>query len=255
MIKAKTNLRPSSKRQQPDFKPGKAYQGYLTELKQRIRSAQLKAARVVNLELVSLYWEMGKSIIEQQKASKWGSGFIAALSKDLQNEFPGMGGFSETNLKRMRRFAEQYAAVSIRPQAVAQLPWGHISTLIERVKDAKERDWYAAQALEYGWSRSVLEMQMDSDLFARQGKLRKKTSNFMEKLPPEQSDLALQSLRDPYLFDFLTIGPDANEREIEKQLTTHIGKFLLELGTGFAFIGRQVPIAVGESDFQLDMLF
>ena len=233
----------------------KSYQKYFSELKTRIRSAQIKAAHAVNTELIKLYWDIGKSIVARQKSAKWGSGFLENLAKDLQNEFPGMEGFSLTNLKRMRQLAEIFPDFLISPQAVGQLPWGHISVLMEQVKNAQERDWYATKALEYGWSRSILSMQIETDLYGRQGKLTTKVSNFRDKLPPAQSDLAEQSLKDPYIFDFLTIGPEAHEREIEKELTTHITKFLLELGTGFAFVGSQVPITVGESDFYIDMLF
>ena len=231
------------------------YKDFLIDLKIRIRSAQIKAAHVVNRELIQLYWEMGKSIIERQKSTTWGSGFLEQLAKDLHSEFPAMEGFSLTNLKRMRRFVERYPDFLISPQAVAQLPWGHISLLIERIKPSDERDWYAAQTLEYGWSRSILDIHIKSDLYERQGKPGKKISNFKDRLPPPQSDLAEQSLKNPYLLDFLTIGKDAHEREIEKELTQHIEKFLLELGTGFAFVGRQVPFHIGDKDFKLDMLF
>lgn len=239
------------------------YKDFLTGLKIRIRSAQIKAAHVVNRELIQLYWEMGKSIIERQKSAKWGSGFLEQLAKDLRSEFPGMEGFSETNLRKMRRFAEDYPDFSIPQQAVAELgsqavtllPWGHIFLLLDKIKAHAERDWYANQVLEHGWSRSVLNTHIKSGLYERQAGPQKKISNFRDRLPPPQSDLAEQSLKNPYILDFLTIGKDAHEREIEKELTYHIEKFLLELGTGFAFVGRQVPLHVGNKDFKLDMLF
>lgn len=231
------------------------YKDFLIDLKTRIRSAQIKAAHAVNRELIQLYWEIGKSIIERQKSAKWGSGFLEQLAKDLRSELPGMEGFSETNLRRMYRFADRYPDFLISPQAVAELPWGQISLLIDMIKAEVERDWYAAQTLEHGWSRSILSMQIKSGLYERQGRLELKTTNFRDKLPPFQSDMAEQSLKDPYVFDFLTVGKDAHEREIEKELTRHIEKFLLELGTGFAFVGCQIPIKVGDSDFLIDMLF
>ena len=222
------------------FKKEKAYRAYVSDLKKRIHSAQLKAAHAANSELIELYWEIGKSIIERQKTAKWGSGFLEHLSEDLQSEFPGMQGFSEASLRRMRQFAEFYPDTSIRSQAVTELPWGHIQILLFRVKEKGIRDWYAAQALENGWARSLLEIHIKTDLYGRQGRPKLKVSNFHGRLPPPQSDLAEQSLKDPYVFDFLTVGKDAHEREIEKELTTHITKFLLELGTGFAFVGNQV---------------
>jgi predicted nuclease of restriction endonuclease-like (RecB) superfamily len=239
------------------------YKDFLIDLKTRIRSAQIKAAHVVNHELIKLYWEMGKSIIERQKATKWGSGFLEQLAKDLRSEFPGMEGFSETNLRKMRRFAEDYpdflipqqAAAELEKPPITQLPWGHILVLLDKIKPLVERNWYAAQTFEHGWSRSVLSMHIKTDLYERQGKPENKISNFKERLPSPQSDLAEQSLKNPYLLDFLTIGKDAHEREIEKELTQHIEKFLLELGTGFAFVGRQIPLHIGDKDFKLDMLF
>ncbi|MEI6791154.1 MAG: PDDEXK nuclease domain-containing protein [Myxococcaceae bacterium] len=231
------------------------YKDFLIGLKNRIRSAQIKAAHVVNRELIQLYWEMGKSIIERQKLAKWGGGFLEQLAKDLRSEFPGMEGFSLSNLKMMRKFVETYPEPEISQQAVGQLPWGQIGLLLERIKNNSERQWYASQTLEHGWSRSVLSMHIKSSLYERQAKPEQKISNFTVRLPPLQSDLAEQSLKNPYVFDFLTIGKDAHEREIEKELTYHIEKFLLELGTGFAFVGRQVPLCVGDKDFKLDMLF
>lgn len=194
----------------------KEYRLYIKELKNRIRSAQLKATYAVNAELTKLYWEIGNSVIEKQKQAKWGSGFIVNLARDLQSEFPGMSGFSAVNLKRMRQFAENYPGGVIGSQPVTQLPWGHIQVLMFQVKDKSVREWYASQALENGWSRSVLSMQIKTDLYERQGRLESKTSNFRANLPPLQSDLAEQALKDPYVFDFLTVGKDAHEREIEK---------------------------------------
>lgn len=231
------------------------YAKLLKDLKTKILNAQIRAAQAANAELIYLYWNIGQQIINQQKESEWGSKLIDKLSTDLQNEFPGMKGFSSTNLKRMRLFAELYPKNPIGSQAVPQLPWGHIIILLFKIKDKEIRNWYASQALENGWSRAILETQISLNLYERQGHLTEKTSNFKKNLPAPQSDLAQQSLKDPYIFDFLTVGKNAQERELEKELTTHIAKFLLELGTGFSFVGRQVPVAIGESDYFIDMLF
>lgn len=231
------------------------YRLLLKGLKTRIATAQIRAARAANTELISLYWHIGQEIIQRQKETKWGGKLLEKLSKDLQNEFPEMTGFSASNLKKMRFFAELYAHSPIGSQAVTQLPWGHIIVLIYKIKDEETREWYAVQTLENGWSRSILETQISLSLYERQGNLAEKTSNFKELLPAPQSDLAHQSLKDPYIFDFLTVGKNAQERALEKELTTHITKFLLELGTGFAFVGRQVPVDVGDENFTIDMLF
>lgn len=230
------------------------YSELLKDLKARIATAQIRAAHAVNTELISLYWHIGQEIIQRQKYTKWGSKLIENLSLDLQNEFPGMKGFSVINLQRMRLFADLYPS-SIASQAVTQLPWGHIVVILYKIKDEKIREWYATQTLENGWSRSILETQISLNLYERQGNDQKKTTNFKMRLPAPQSDLAQQSLKDPYIFDFLTIGKDAKERELEKELTSHITKFLLELGTGFSFVGRQVPLTVGDSTYYIDMLF
>jgi predicted nuclease of restriction endonuclease-like (RecB) superfamily len=231
------------------------YVSLLTDLKNKIKTAQLKAVRAVNTELVSLYWEIGNQILIKQQNAKWGSKVLAALAHDLQNAFPYMKGFSLSNLKRMRLFSKTYPDLKKSPQAVGQLPWGHISLLLESIKDKKGHDWYASQVLENGWSRKVLDFHISQSLYERQGNIGAKVSNFADKLPAPQSDLAQQSLKDPYIFDFLTIGDGAYELELEKELTTHITKFLLELGTGFAFVGRQVVIEVGDENFKIDMLF
>jgi len=229
----------------------------LREVKQQIQEAQVKASFSVNKELLKLYWEIGKTITHQQKMNGWGSKIIEKLSQDVQNEFPGIEGFSHRNISRMLAF---FLAYSILPQAVAKLdtcpifnvPWGHNAVLLEKLKDIQQRLWYAQKAIECGWSRSMLEMWIESKLFDRQGNA---VTNFKKIFPEPDSDMAQQALKDPYNFDFLTLSDEAKELDLEQGLIDHIQKFLLELGQGFAFVGRQYHLIVGESDFYIDMLF
>jgi predicted nuclease of restriction endonuclease-like (RecB) superfamily len=228
------------------------YTEFLRDLKRRIKESQLKAAISANTELILLYWDIGKEILERQEKEGWGAKIIERLAVDLKNEFPDMKGFSTRNLKYMRKFASFYPDFEFVQQAVAQIPWGHTVRLMELVKDAKQREWYIFKIKEHGWSRDILVHQIESDLYHRQGK---GVSNFSRTLPSPQSDLARQTLKDPYLFDFLMLESDAEEREIERQLTYHITKFLLELGAGFAFIGQQYPLEVSGNDYYIDLLF
>lgn len=228
------------------------YTAWLADLKQRIRAAQQRAVLAVNRELVLLYWQIGRDILERQQSQGWGTRVIDRLSQDLRAAFPDMKGFSPRNLKYMRAFAEAWPDREFVQQAAAQLPWFHLCTLIDKLKDHAERDWYAAKALEQGWSRNILVMQIETGLRERQGSA---VTNFPDRLPPPQSDLARDSLKDPYLFDFLGLGEAAQEREIEKALVTHITRFLLELGAGFAFVGQQYRLEVGGEEFFIDLLF
>ncbi len=241
------------------------YADFLDSLKTRVRQAQTKAMFSVNRELIQLYWDIGREIVQRQEREGWGKGVVDRLASDLQAAFPGIGGFSPRNVWRMRTFYLAYTkevenlpqAVAEMdgknlPQAVAEIPWGHNAWLLEKVKDPIQRLWYAAKALEHGWSRAVLTVQIETDLYRRQGQA---VTNFAGTLPPPQSDLAQQALKDPYLFDFLTLHDDAIERDLETGLVDHIQKFLVELGAGFAFVGRQVHLAVGDDDFYLDLLF
>lgn len=213
---------------------------FLKKFTKKLQNAQIKAALAGNTEQIRFYWELGTAITQQQSTKKWGSRFLEQLSKDMRKSFPGMQGFSKRNLEHMRRFAQLYPELEFAKQAVSQLPWGHIVRLMQTTKDGSIRNWYAEKAIENGWSRSVMEMQIESKLFERQSDNKLKTNNFSLHLPKPQSDLARDILKDPYKFDFLTIQGEANEREIEKALTHHIRDFLLELGDGFAFIGTQV---------------
>ena len=228
------------------------YDAFLKDLKERIRSTQLKAAVAVNRELVLQYWKIGRDILVQQRQYGWGAKVIDRLAADLRHAFPGVQGFSPRNLKYMRAFAEAWPEEAIVQQAAAQIPWFHNCILLDKVKDPVEREWYVCKALEHGWSRAVLDHQIDSDLYRRQGKA---VTNFRRTLPPEQSDLAEQILKDPYNFDFLTLADDAHERELQRGLLAHIRRFLLELGAGFAFVGENVHLEVGGEDFYIDLLF
>lgn len=241
------------------------YAAFLESLKSRIRQAQTKAMLSVNRELIELYWDIGRRIVERQEKERWGKSVVDRLASDLQKAFPGVKGFSPRNVWRMRTFYLAYTkevanlsqAVAEMdgknlPQAVAEIPWGHNVWLLEKVKNPVQRLWYAAKVLEHGWSRAVLTVQIESNLHGRQGKA---VTNFSGTLPAPQSDLAQQSLKDPYLFDFLTLHDDAVERDLEHGLMDHIQKFLLELGAGFAFVGRQVHVVVGDDDFYIDLLF
>jgi predicted nuclease of restriction endonuclease-like (RecB) superfamily len=228
------------------------YAALLSGLKDRIRSARVRAAVAVNEELILLYWNIGRDILARQTAEGWGARVIDRLARDLRRDFPEMTGLSARNLKYMRAFAEAYADEEIVQQLVARLPWGQNVRLVEAVKDPDQRLWYARQAIEHGWSRNVLIHQIDSDLFARQGKA---ITNFARTLRPPHSDLAQELVKDPYSFDFLALGPEMSERELERGLLEHLRALILELGKGFAFVGSQYLLTVGDQDYYLDLLF
>ena len=225
---------------------------FLEELKHCIYKSRYQAALHVNKELIFLYHHIGSKIIESQSNQGWGAKVIDQLSKDLRSEFPEIKGFGPQNLKYMRKFSQTYNAEEIGQHAIDQLPWGHVVTLIYEISNKEERLFYIRNAIEHGWSRNILSMQIEAHLFKRQGKA---VHNFSSKLPSPQSELAHNTLKNPYLFDFLGLGKDAHEREIEKELVSHIEKFLLELGDGFAFLGRQYHLHVEDQDFYLDLLF
>ncbi len=230
----------------------KGYDDFLRDLKERIRSAQVKAVLAVNRELVLLYWQIGRDILTRQQQQGWGAKVIESLSADLRSSFPEMKGFSRTNLLYMRAFAEAYSDEQIVQQLAGQIPWFHNCTILDKVKEPTERLWYIQQTIHYGWSRNVLVHQIDTGLYRRQGKA---TNNFDRTLPQPQSELAQQLLKDPYNFDFLSLGKDARERDLERALIDHIRDFLLELGVGFAFVGSQYHLEVGGQDFYIDLLF
>lgn len=249
------------------------YAGLLGDIKQRVRHAQTRAVLAVNAELIRLYWEIGALIANRQKQEGWGAAVIPRLAADLHNELPEEKGFSERNIKRMLAFYREYPLVDFVPQAVAQsgatpevpqagalfeaallqaIPWGHHAELMAKVKDLPTRRWYMQAAVQNGWSRNILVMQIESAAHYRQGCA---VSNFASCLPAPESDLVQQTLKDPYLFDFLTLKSGFHERELETGLVAHMEKFLLELGQGFAFVGRQYHLDIGNQDFYIDLLF
>ncbi len=228
------------------------YPELLRDLKARIRGAQVRAALAVSRELVLLYWSVGRDILVRQDTEGWGTRIIERLAHDLQNEFPGIEGFSLRSLKYMRSFAEAWPDEAIVQQSAALLPWGHHMLLLDRVKDPGVRLWYLRAAIEHGWSRNILAHMLKGNLHEREGKA---LNNFGRLLPPAGSDMAEQILRDPYNFDFLTLADGYKEREVERGLLVHLRDLMLELGRGFAFVGSQVPIPVGNEDFYLDLLF
>jgi predicted nuclease of restriction endonuclease-like (RecB) superfamily len=232
--------------------PPDGYSDWLTDLKERIHHAQQRASLAVNRELIQLYWQIGQDILQRQAEQGWGAKVIERLAHDLRTAFPDMKGFSRSNLMYMRAFAEAWPDAEIVQQAVGQLPWGHNLVLLSKLKDRAQRLAYAQATLEHNWSRNVLVMQIESGLLERQGKA---VTNFEARLPKAQSDLARESLKDPYRFDFLNLGEEAQERAVESALVRHVTEFLLELGAGFAFVGRQVLVDVGGEEFFIDLLF
>ena len=247
------------------------YQDWLQAIKQRVASASQQAALAANGELIALYYELGAQILDREVHAQWGSGFIDAFSKDLRHTFPEVGGFSAKNLRYCRAFFRFYGDPAIWQQPVAKLgqlpwggadselatllariPWGHHIQIFTKCESVAEARFYIQQTLEQGWSRDVLALQLKSNLYARAGKA---VSNFSRTLPLPQSDLAQQTLKDPYTFDFMAMTAPYNELDVERQLTQHITQFLLELGKGFAFIGRQYHLEIAGNDYYIDLLF
>ena len=220
-------------------------------IKQEVLKSQYKAMQIVNKELIFMYWHIGKIIGDN---SKWGNKFIDSLSIDLKLEFPKVTGFSVRNLKYMKKIAEEYPDFEFVQQVVAQIPWGHNIILMDKVKNIEERKWYIKQSIINGWSRSLLTMQIESKLYERQV-VAEKVTNFPATLPDIQSDLAIQTMKDPYLFDFISLKGKVKEIEIEKAMIDKIKDVLIELGKGFAFVGEQYKITVSEKDYYIDLLF
>ena len=228
------------------------YADWLADLKGRIHSAQQRASLAINRELVLLYWQIGCDILERQAQQGWGSKVIDRLAHDLRTAFPEMKGFSPRNLKYMRAFSEAWPEAEFVQGVLAQLPWYHQVALLDKLDTSESRRWYAAKAIEHNWSRNVLVMQIEARLLERSGVA---ITNFESRLPSAQSDLAKESLKDPYRFDFLGLTDAAQERDIEHTLVKHVTEFLIELGAGFAFVGRQVMLDVGGDEFFIDLLF
>ncbi|NCC49889.1 MAG: DUF1016 domain-containing protein, partial [Spartobacteria bacterium] len=237
----------------------------LNTIKTHIHEARIRAGLAVNKALITLYWKIGKIIVDRQKTEGWGAAVIERLSRDIRIEFPDLQGFSPRNIWRMRSFYLAYTENITNlpqpvaemdgtnlPQLVAELPWGHNGVLIERVKDVNARIWYMRQTLEHGWSRTILELHIQQHDYERKGKA---ITNFSRTLPAPQSDLARDILKDPYLFDFLGLTENTREREIENALLLHLREFLIELGNGFAFVGNQYRLAIDDEDYYIDLLF
>ena len=238
------------------------YKSWINDVKMRIKRSQIKASVKINYELLDLYWELGRDIVGKQESAKWGDSFLNVISKDLQKAFPGISGFSTQNLRSIRFWYKFYndnanclqvvSKFEMVEKMVKSIPWGHNQRIMYKCKDINEALFYVQKTMDNSWSRNVLEHQIDSGLYERLGKA---ITNFQVKLPVPQSDLAEQTLKDPYNFDFLTLREEYNEKELEDALVNQITQFLLELGTGFSYLGRQVHIKVGESDFYMDLLF
>jgi len=229
----------------------------LAMLKKQIQESQVKAAFSVNRELLKLYWTIGEIISQKQQEYGWGTKIIEQLANDLQKEFPGIAGFSRTNIFRMRSFYATYAIVPVaagqlEKMPIFQIPWWHNVVLLTKLKNNNQRLWYAQKAAEHGWSSTILEIHIEVNRYGREGKA---ITNFTKTLPLPDSDMAQQSLKDPYLFDFLTLQNKHLEKDVEQGLINHIQKFLLELGEGFAFIAQQKHLEVGGDDFYIDLLF
>ena len=229
-----------------------AYLKFIEEVKSEIQKQRISVVLNANSSMICLYWNIGRSILKKQEEEGWGAKIIDRMAKDLKEAFPEMSGFSPRNIKYMRKFAESWPDFEIVQRVVAQIPWRTNISLMDKLKDEESRIWYAYKVIENGWSKTILDLQIESRLMDRSGR---SVNNFPAALPPEDSDMVNQVFKDPYLFDFLGTDMPRREIEIERQLTEHIQSFLLELGQGFAFVGRQVHLEVGGDDFYLDLLF
>ena len=229
-----------------------AYLKFIEEVKSEIQKKRISVVLNANSSMICLYWDIGRGILKKQEEEGWGAKIIDRIAKDLKDAFPEMSGFSPRNIKYMRKFAESWPDFEIVQRVVAQIPWRTNISLMDKLKDEESRIWYAYKVIENGWSKTILDLQIESRLMERTGR---SVNNFPAALPPADSDMVNQGFKDPYLFDFLGTDMPRREIEIERQLTEHIQSFLLELGQGFAFVGRQVHLEVGGDDFYLDLLF
>lgn len=230
----------------------RGYAETLGEIKQRIQQERLRVVMSANSAMVLLYWDIGRMILDRQEREGWGAKVIDRLSADLREAYPDMQGLSPRNLLHMRAFAAAYPDSRLVKQLVSLLPWGHVVRLLQRIKEQDIRHWYVKKVIEHGWSRNILELQIDGQAHKRQGKA---VTNFKATLPPVDSDMAEQVFKDPYLFDFLGTADPRYEREVEQALVDHIQRFLIELGSGFAFVGRQVHLEFSSRDYYIDLLF
>ena len=231
---------------------GDSYLEFIEKIKMEIQKQRVSIVMKANAGMICLYWNIGKDILAKQEEEGWGAKVIDRMAKDLKEAFPDMSGFSPRNIKYMRKFAQCWPDYEIVQRVVAQIPWRTNISLMDKLKTEEERIWYAGKTIENGWSKAILELQIQNRLMERTGKT---VNNFPAALPPLDSDMANQVFKDPYLFDFLGTDMPRREVEIERQLTEHIQNFLLELGQGFAFVGRQVHMEVGDQDFYIDLLF
>lgn len=237
---------------EPILEMPESYPGFIKEIKERVVRTRLETIVAANSAMILLYWEIGKAILQRQKNEGWGSKVIDRMSYDLKTAFADMHGFSPRNLKYMRKFAEAWPDVAIVQRTVARIPWRSNITLLDKLQEPELRLWYAQKTIENGFGKDMLVFQIDSKLHQRQGAA---VQNFDLSLPPDQSDMANQIFKDPYIFDFLGTADPRKEAELEKKLIDHIQKFLLELGQGFSFVGRQVHLELGGDDFYIDLLF
>lgn len=228
------------------------YGATLKAIQQRVRQERTRVILSVNNAMIQLYWDIGRMIVERQNREGWGAKVIDRLGRDLRRSFPEMQGFSTRNLQLMRSFAEEYPDAAIVKQLVSQLPWGHVVRITQRIKTPQAREWYLREAARQGWSRSVLELQLLGSAFERRGKA---VTNFAAALPSAETAKAIEVFKDPYVFDFLAATDLRRERQVEEAIVDHIQRFMLELGNGFAFVGRQVHVAVCGEDYFLDLLF
>ncbi len=243
MRKTRTQKKPQS----IDFE---GYTDLLADVLDHVKAARVKATMAINSTMIRLYWEIGSKIVAKQRAANWGDQVLQILSQDIRSSFPGVKGYSVTNLKYMRMLASTYDEEELR--VVSQIPWSHNQILLNRLNDNPQRLWYAQKSTEHGWSGAILQVQLENDLFSRQGKA---LTNFQQTLPPIQSDLAQQAFKDPYIFDFISLRDEYIERELEDGLIDHVQKTLLEFGAGWAFVGRQYHLQVGDEDYYPDLLF
>lgn len=235
-----------------EFLATQDYRTFIMQIKQSIQQARNKAIRSVNSELISLYYKLGRQIIEKQKQTDWGEDLIGQIEMDLKRAFPDSTGFSRRNLNYMRKFYNFFGSNEKVPQAVAQIPWGHIRLILDKIKDYAEAEFYVQKTIENSWSRVLLDHQIDLKLYQRQGKI---ISNFKTTVDAQEVALIQEAFKESYVLDFLRLGTESKERDLEQALIENMTNFMLELGKGFAFAGKQFKLTVGGQEFFVDLLF